>query len=70
MGFVDYKGSIDESTKTAILDFIDQNNHVFSLGERMTESVRVKWYKVLLNFLNEVVKGNHKKSHRSGIKDF
>ena len=23
MGFVDYKGSIDESTKTAILDFID-----------------------------------------------
>ena len=61
MGFVDYKGSIDESTKTAILDFIDQNNHVFSLGERMTESVRVKWYKVLLNFLNEVVKGNNKK---------
>ena len=70
MGFIDYQRSINESTKTAILSFIDQNAQVFSLGERMPEAVRVKWYKVLLNFLEEVKKGDQKKSHRSGIKDF
>lgn len=66
MGFIDYQGSINESTKTAILSFIDQNVQVFSLGERMPEAVRVKWYKVLLIFLEEEKKVTKKNPTEAG----
>ena len=61
MGYIDYRGAINESTKTAILNFIEENPTQFSGVGLRSDEVRLRWYGVLLSFLHEIFKAGSKK---------